>query len=136
MNLNKLIREIFRSLADVYNWPDYKAIGKQVVTIDPALPPAYEGTYRLFDQIEQYGDYTGQWQVNDMAEVIFSVKCTETGLLIRDPVGHELRYYPQSPVTFFALERDGEITFVADEHNRIAELALVFQYAAFKARRV
>jgi hypothetical protein len=131
-----LIEEIFRSLAEAYDWPGYKAVAKEAAAIDPALYPAYEGTYRLFERIEQYGDYSGQWQVHHMAQVLFSVKRAEAGLLIRDPLGHELRYYPQAPATFFAVEREGEITFIRDEHNRVETLALVFPDAVFEARRV
>lgn len=130
-----LILEIFRSLADVYAWPDYRSIGKRMIAVAPEILDRYVGTYHLQKDVQHYGDYTGQWQVNHMPEVIFTVQRADNGLLIRDPVGNEFRYYPQATDTFFAIESDGDLQFVSDAQGQITHLALKFSHANFQAKR-
>lgn len=131
-----LIMELFRSLADAYEWPDYRAMGKRAITVAPELLDAYTGQYRLWDNIQHYGDYTGQWQVNHMPEVIFTVQRAADGLLIRDPVGNEFHHYPQAAYSFFAVESDGDINFGRDAQGQISHIDLVFSHASFQAQRI
>jgi len=130
-----LIKELFRSIADAYAWPDYQAVGKRAITVEPALLDTYAGQYRLWDNIQHYGDYTGQWQVNHMAEVIFTVQRAGNGLLILDPAGNEFHYYPQAAHSFFAVESDGDINFGRDANGQISRMELVFTHTSFQARR-
>lgn len=130
-----LIKELFRSIADAYAWPDYQAVGKRVITVEPALLDAYAGQYRLWDNIQHYGDYTGQWQVNHMPEVIFTVQRADNGLLILDPAGDEFHYYPQAAHSFFAVESDGDINFGREANGQISRMELVFTHTSFQTRR-
>ena len=93
----------------------------------------YTGQYRLQENIQQYGDYTGQWQVNHLSEVIFIVQRTSNGLLIRDPVGNEFHYYPQAIDSFFALESDGDVIFGRDAQGQVSHIDLIFSHASFQA---
>ena len=131
-----LILELFRSLADAYDWPDYNAVGKRMLSLAPELLEPYTGQYRLQENIQQYGDYTGQWQVNHMSEVIFTVQRTSNGLLIRDPVGNEFHYYPQAIDSFFALESDGDVIFGRDAQGQVSHIDLIFSHANFQARQI
>lgn len=131
-----LILELFRSLADAYDWPDYKAVGKGAITVAPGLLDAYTGQYRLWDNIQHYGDYTGQWQVNHLPEVIFTVQRAANGLRIHDPVGNDFHYYPQTHHSFFAVESDGDIHFGQGAEGQISHIDLVFSHARFQARRI
>ena len=131
-----LIKELFRSIADAYAWPDYQAVGKRAITVEPALLDAYAGQYRLWDNIQHYGDYTGQWQVNHMPEVIFTVQRAGNGLLILDPTGDEFHYYPQAAHSFFAVESDGDINFGRDANGQISRMELIFTHTSFQARRL
>ncbi|MFN8443526.1 MAG: serine hydrolase domain-containing protein [Caldilineaceae bacterium] len=131
-----LIMELFRSLAEVYDWPDYRAIGKHPISVAPGLLDSYEGQYRLVENIKHYGDYTGQWQVNHMPEVLFTVQSDGEGLLIRDPVQNEFHYYAQTDNSFFAVESDGDIKFGKDASGQVSYIDLVFSHASFRAKRV
>jgi CubicO group peptidase (beta-lactamase class C family) len=95
-NGNYLTMEIMRSIAKIYEWPDFLPREKQAVQGDPGIYHRYVGKY----QLPAYPDYTVQ------------VKKEGTRLFlerIEDATCWEL--YPESEVKYFFVESEHTVEF-------------------------
>jgi CubicO group peptidase (beta-lactamase class C family) len=101
-----LIREIRRSIAKVYGWPDYLESPKTPVDLDPVLAERAAGRYRLgFDQVVEVG-------VGD-------------GALLVDISGlPRFRMHQMDDETFVTRERAGEIRFQRDGNGDVPSMIL------------
>jgi CubicO group peptidase (beta-lactamase class C family) len=103
-----LIQELVRGVAKEYSWPDFQPIERTVVTIDPAILPAYAGTY----------------ENPNVGKITVSVK---NGALYVEapPLGPEPEeLYPESNTDFFILSNDVTDSFQKDEKGNVSKVVV------------
>jgi len=102
---DNLFKEILRSIAHEYGWPDYQPIEKVVTRVDPAVFRSYVGRY-------------------DAGGILTTISSAEGQLyLFAPPFGpRPVRLYPGGGDRFFMLDRDVEVSFVKDARGSVTEL--------------
>jgi len=104
-NGSDLIGELMASVATTYGWADYVPKQKKLYPISPEALSSFVGGY-------DFG--------NDAIEVVRK----GTALYLVDASGED-RLYPESPMTFFILDRDLDIGFVSDSSGAVTRLSLL-----------
>jgi CubicO group peptidase (beta-lactamase class C family) len=97
-NGNQFIGEVLASVGAAYGWSEYKPKEKALYTV-PESFERFAGAY-------------------DLGEQLVSVERRGDELFLIDPAG-EHRLYPESPLKFFMLDFDLDVTFAADASGAI-----------------
>ena len=99
--------EILRSIAHVYDWPDFKPQAKSILKIDPAIYAQFEGEYYLVD----WPEFTIQVKQKDTSllfELVPDILCLEL--------------FPETETNYFAAELEMGIEFVRDDDGLVQAL--------------
>lgn len=117
-----LANEIIRSLAVEYGWPGFAPEERVVAEVDPAVYPAYAGSYRL-----------------DIAPDISAVITVEAGRLMLEvvqPIGrNKAELLPEAEGLFFSRESGSRVRFQTDDDGEISGLAILQGDGEYRARR-
>jgi hypothetical protein len=108
---------ILRSIAQDYNWPDFKPIRHHVAAVDAMTLARYIGVYRLspdnFAAIVKNGKGLTFQSTDEGRQPIFPLSPSE--FVLRDA----------SPNPFFNRDEETRIRFMTDERGQSSELTLV-----------
>lgn len=115
-----LAEEYLRAVAKEYNWPNFRPAERKVGKADPALFPAYSGTY----------------EITGMGKLPISTK--EGKLYIQvDPLGPEpVELLPESDTQFFVLSGEVTFTFEKDDKGIVSKLKIKAGSQPFEAKKV
>lgn len=115
-----LAEEYLRAVAKEYNWPNFRPAERKVGKADPALFPAYSGTY----------------EITGMGKLTISTK--EGKLYIQvDPLGPEpVELLPESDTQFFVLSGEVTFTFEKDDKGIVSKLKIKAGSQPFEAKKV
>jgi CubicO group peptidase (beta-lactamase class C family) len=102
----KLVFELLRSIAEVYGWPGYRTIEREVVSVPLETLSAYAGEYEF------------------AAGMNFVVSQEGSSLyILAPPLGTEkVEMFPESESTFFVTVNDVTFTFTKDSQGRLVEM--------------
>ncbi|WP_020606320.1 serine hydrolase [Spirosoma spitsbergense] len=91
-----VINDILRSIAYVYNWPDFKSVTRKVATVQPDQLDKLVGRY------EGYGD----------KKPVLEITRQDAGLQVRQTWdNHSFTLLPESDLSFFVKDEGGPFTF-------------------------
>ena len=109
--------DILRSIAQEYNWPDFKPIKHHVAVVDAKTLARYVGVYRLspdsFAAIVEDGKGLTFQSTDEGRQPIFPLSSSE--FVLKDA----------SPNPFFNRDEETRIRFMTDERGQSSELTLV-----------
>jgi CubicO group peptidase (beta-lactamase class C family) len=105
-NGNTLYSEILRSVADEYQWGDFKPEEKTLVEVDPSIYDLYTGKYRLSPR------------------VAVTVTKDNNRLYMQVPGEGFGEFFPESETDFFSLDWDMKITFIKNEDGLIEKITI------------
>jgi len=102
----RLAFEVVRSIASVYDWPDFHPIARTTVRVDPSILANYTGIYEL--------------------RPTFSIAITlENGQLMEQATNQpKFPLFPESPSKFFLKVVDARIEFFGEANGQISHLVL------------
>jgi CubicO group peptidase (beta-lactamase class C family) len=101
-----LIAEIERAAAEVYGWPDHRAVVKQVTQVDPKILATYVGAYTLAPNREM------------------AIRL-ENGQLVSQATGEDpVPLLAESPTKFFPPEFEAELEFVEGDAGNPPNLVI------------
>jgi CubicO group peptidase (beta-lactamase class C family) len=96
--------EIMHSIANEYNWPDFRPTVRASIHVDPKVLETYTGSY----------------ESKDFKEVI----TVENGQLMGRAFGQPFPLYAESETRFFLSVIPGDFYFVKHEHGNVTSLVL------------
>ena len=109
--------DILRSIAQEYNWPDFKPIRHHVAVVDAMTLARYIGVYRLspdsFAAIVEDGNGLNFQSTDQGRQPIFPLSSSE--FVLKDA----------SPNPFFNRDEETRIRFMTDERGQSSELTLL-----------
>ena len=99
--------EVFRGIAQVYDWPAMRPIEKTVVDVDPLILEHFAGDYILAD----YPDFP------------INIRIEEDKLVLNTAADGETReLHPESENRFFSTSSTREYTFIRDDRGKVVAL--------------
>jgi CubicO group peptidase (beta-lactamase class C family) len=103
---DRLAKEVLRSIASVYGWPDFQPITRTSVEVDPAVLATYTGVYEL--------------------SPTFSITISLVNGRLAQQGTNQRRFqlFPESRSRFFLKVVDAEMEFFATEAGQISHLVL------------
>lgn len=103
-----LASEYLRAVAKEYNWPNFQPSERTLGEADPALFPAYAGTY----------------EITGMGKLTISTKDRKL-FILAEPLGPEpLELLPESDTQFFVLAQEVTFTFGKDSKGAVSKLLI------------
>lgn len=102
----RVAEQIIRTVADEYEWPDFRPAQRTLAKIDPAVFDGYVGAYQL------------------APDFLLAVRRDGNRFLTQATGQGPLEIFPESDHEFFAKDIDIQITFVTDRQGRATELIL------------
>jgi CubicO group peptidase (beta-lactamase class C family) len=102
----RLADAVMRSIASVYGWPDFHAIVRASIAVDPAVLATYVGVYELTPTL--------------------SIAITlENGQLMEQATNQQkFPIFPESHSKFFLKVADAQVEFFSDANGQISHLVL------------
>jgi CubicO group peptidase (beta-lactamase class C family) len=105
-NGGQLADEVMHSVANEYQWPDFKPTVRTAVHVDPQALASYAGTYELMKDFDL-------------------VVTVENGQLITQATGQgKVPLYAETDTKFFPTVIPAEIEFVKDDQGKVTSLVL------------
>ena len=115
-----LASEYLRAVAKEYNWPNFQPTERTLSKADPALFPAYVGTY----------------EIRGMGKLTISTKDGKL-FILADPLGSEpLELLPESDTQFFVLVQEVTFAFEKDEKGAVSKLVIKSGSQSFEAKKL
>lgn len=112
--------EFLRAVAKEYNWPNFQPTERALGKADPALFPAYAGTY----------------EITGMGKLTISTKEGKL-FILADPLGPEPQeLLPESDSQFFVLSNEAYFAFEKDEKGVVAKLHIKAGSDSFDAKKL
>jgi CubicO group peptidase (beta-lactamase class C family) len=105
-NGGQIADEVMHSVANEYQWPDFKPTVRTAIRVDPKVLASYAGTYELMKGFDL-------------------VVTVEDGQLMTRATGQEkVHVYPETETKFFLTVVEAEIEFVKDDQGKVSSLVL------------
>lgn len=117
-NGSDLIFEILRGIAKEYGWPDFAPREKAMVTVDPKSFAQFAGLYEIVPGFQA------------------TITAENGKLYVQADGDQQTELFVESEATFFAMERDLEITFVRDAHGRATDIVARLNSQEWKGKRI
>lgn len=112
--------EFLRAVAKEYQWPDFQPKERTLGKADPALYPAYAGTY----------------EITGMGKLTVSTKDGKL-FILAEPLGPDPQeLLPESESQFFVLSNEVTFTFEKDEKGIVSKLKIKAGSQPFEAKKV
>ena len=113
---DELAQEIFRAIARVYDWPDWRPVEIKLAAVAPDIYDAYVGRYQ---------------PVDDQSSII-TVSKEDNRIFVRI-FGEKQEMYPQSENEFIILENGSKLSFYRDGLGGVELLTLTLPELPFMA---
>ncbi|MEM7129447.1 MAG: serine hydrolase domain-containing protein [Chloroflexota bacterium] len=123
-----LKQEVLHSLAVTYDWPQLQPIGKTRVSVDPTKLAPFAGMYKVTADpllLDRYIEYSGQWQIREGREPLYTVQVVNDYLSVRDPGEYDLTFYPESNDIFFTLDDRTTLLFHTGADGMVDTLDII-----------
>ena len=105
-NGGQIADEVMHSVANEYQWPDFKPTVRTAIQVDPKVLASYAGTYELMKGFDL-------------------VVTVEDGQLMTQATGQDkVHVYPETDTKFFLTVVEAEIEFVKDDQGKVSSLVL------------
>ena len=105
-NGGQIADEVMHSVANEYQWPDFKPTVRTAIHVDPKVLAGYAGTYELMKNFDL-------------------VVTVEDGKLMTQATGQEkVHVYAETDTRFFLTVVPAEIEFVKDDQGKVSSLVL------------
>lgn len=112
--------EFIRAVAKEYNWPDFRPAEHTLGKVDPAVFPAYAGTYEIAGM--------GKLTVSTNDGKLF---------ILANPLGPDPQeLLPESDTQFFVLSSEVSFAFQKDEKGAVSKLVIKGHSQSYEAKKL